>query len=329
MKKIFIFILLIFIWVSAHCEKVAVFPELQKPEANMAVADNKIYIIENFEVYIYSLKDYKLIKKFGKKGEGPKEFAGFMVLTFYKDKLVINSTGKVSFYTKDGEFIREQRSAAMGAAVFYPLGNGFAGRGFTRENDINYMTITLYDSKLKSLKTLYKVEAPFSGSGKVKILHRTMFYITDNDRLYAVGKKGFIADVLDKDGKHIFSVKESDYKKVKFTKEFENSLKETIKKTQPRQWAFLKNNMDFPDYFPEIMSLFISNKKIYIATWEMNDGKIMFYIYDLKGKFLKKKLITFKFESPIKPFPTGIYNDKLYQLIESDDEEWELHVTSL
>ena len=59
----------IFLWP----EKTAVLPELQRP--NMVLADSKqLYVADGASVLIYSLKDLKLRKKFGRKGEGPGEF---------------------------------------------------------------------------------------------------------------------------------------------------------------------------------------------------------------------------------------------------------------
>jgi len=54
--------------------------DLFRPEL-IRVDQNQIYITEGPRVYIYSLDDFKLIGKFGAKGEGPQEFnTGGMVL---------------------------------------------------------------------------------------------------------------------------------------------------------------------------------------------------------------------------------------------------------
>jgi hypothetical protein len=48
-------------------------PDLLDPAA-IHVDGNRMYITEHATIYIYSTKDYHLIKKFGRRGEGPKEF---------------------------------------------------------------------------------------------------------------------------------------------------------------------------------------------------------------------------------------------------------------
>ena len=54
-------------------EKAAVLPELSDP-ASFHIDGERIYIVERTTIHIYSSKDYTLIKKFGKRGEGPGEF---------------------------------------------------------------------------------------------------------------------------------------------------------------------------------------------------------------------------------------------------------------
>ena len=67
------FFILLFAWSTIFAARVIPFPELLSPEL-IRVDENKIYITEKANIYIYSKKDFKLVKKFGKKGAGPEEF---------------------------------------------------------------------------------------------------------------------------------------------------------------------------------------------------------------------------------------------------------------
>lgn len=71
-------------------EVVATFSEVMKP-GGMKISKDYIYITQGTTIYIYSISDYKLKKKFGKSGEGPKEFNRFAALIIQKNKLIINS----------------------------------------------------------------------------------------------------------------------------------------------------------------------------------------------------------------------------------------------
>lgn len=54
--------------------KVAVLPEVKRPAFDIIVDNNELFLVECATIYIYSLTDFKLKKKFGRRGEGPGEF---------------------------------------------------------------------------------------------------------------------------------------------------------------------------------------------------------------------------------------------------------------
>jgi hypothetical protein len=90
--------------------KIVPLPQLQKPNT-LAVDDNQIYIADGTSLYIYSLKDFSLKKKFGRDGEGPQEFKRkIYLINIQHDYIVINSLGKVSYFAKNGKFIKEMKT---------------------------------------------------------------------------------------------------------------------------------------------------------------------------------------------------------------------------
>jgi len=53
-------------------------------------------------------------------------------------------------------------------------------------------------------------------------------------------------------------------------------------------------------------------------------------ILDLKGKLLKRALITLIMDNPITPYPFTIHEGVFYQTAEAPDEEgWNLHVMEI
>ena len=73
MKKFILFILTLTFVSPGFAEKVATLQEINKPWT-FFVDQDRFYISETVSVYIYSLKDFKLIKKFGRRGEAAGEF---------------------------------------------------------------------------------------------------------------------------------------------------------------------------------------------------------------------------------------------------------------
>lgn len=329
-KNILVFIIFFMIFVSfGFSKKVATISEVLKP-STITIDNEQMYIVENTSIYIYSLEDFKMKKKFGKDGEGPGEFKRFAIVYPQKDSLLINSFGKLSLYTKDGILKKELKTkSGIGSALFYPLKNGFVGRGFTTKDKNFYFTVNLFDSNLNKGKELYRMISPFQQTGKINILSRSLVYQIHSDKIFITGKEGFGLDILDNTGKKLYSIAREDYKKRKFTSEDEKKFREVLKSRFKAQYDRLKSRISFPDYFPEIFNFFIADNKIYISTWKWKNERIEFFIYGLKGKLLKHLFIPFVFQNALEPYPAAIKNSKLYQLIENDDEEWELFITDI
>jgi len=79
---------------------------LNRPSA-IEADQYRLFIVEDTSILIYSLEDFKLLKKFGRKGQGPGEFNYITSIYLLTDSFLVNSRGKVSFFTKDGNLIKE------------------------------------------------------------------------------------------------------------------------------------------------------------------------------------------------------------------------------
>jgi len=303
--------------------KAVAFKEIFKP-MQIDVDSNHLYVSQLSTVYIYSLEDFQLKNKFGREGEGPQEFKGYALLNVQPRALLINSMGKLSFYNKDGTFIKEMRT---GAEIYNlkPLGENYVGFGFRvitkKEEGINYKTINLYDSNFKKIKEIFKHELDWQQGKGTRILHLTFVYHTYGDKLYVAGKNDFVIDVFDKDGNPLFSISQ-DYQKKKFTKEDKDRILDSVKKTRsPENFESFKQNARFPEVFPAIHYFHIDNEKIYVKTHKTGDNGAEFFIFDIKGKLIKIKMLPLVDRFAKTNFPYVIKDNKLYQLVENQDTE--------
>lgn len=327
-KMIFTLLVLSVLMGTVYGEKLATLTGIMKP-GSIYIDDRQIYIMENKTFLIYSFQDFKLKKKFGKEGEGPQEFKGTMHLIPLADHLLINSVGKISYFTRDGDFIKEKKSpTGFSSARFYPLGNGYVGRGSEEKNGIQYVTINFFDSYLKKGKELYRMKAIFQSAGKIEMLKQPFIYQTYDNKVYVAGKQGFIIDVLDHTGKPLFSINQK-YEKRKFTGDDEKKARDALRLLYKQQYERLKNRLAFPDYFPEIGDFQVTDKKIYVSTWKVENDSNEWFIFDLQGKLLKRLFVPIVFMMPLEPYPYTVKNGKLYQLIETEDEQWELHASEI
>jgi hypothetical protein len=310
-----------------QAKKVATFSDLLKP-SRMVIENDKIYITEETTVHIYSSQDYRFVKKFGKAGEGPQEFLRFALVTPHLDHLIINSMGKISIYTPEGEFIKEIKATGGINFNYQPLGKNFVGVSISLEDNTRYESINLYGPDLKKIKTILKRESDTQPTKNViKILNSTLQHLTFNNKLYIVSGKEFVINVYDQDIKELMVIRR-DYQRVKFGKEDEQKIfKELESNPRTKQYMeVLKRMAVFPDTYPAIVALFERDDFIYVMTYRREGDTYEFFIFDGNGNFLKKVFIPFVFQTAMQPYPFSIKDGMLFQLIENEEtEEWELH----
>lgn len=314
-------------------EEVARLAEINAPET-ITVDTNQLFITEEASIYIYSLEDFKVQKKFGKRGEGPREFlvtpdAGGLQINVQPDYILVSSIGKISYFTRHGDFIKEIK-APRALALYKPLGKELAGTGFARDSGIVYATINLYDSQLNKIKEIHRHKNPYQVGQKMNpFLTPPLTYTMDNKIIVDL-RNGPI--LVFKHTGEKYSTIDYTYDKIKLESIHKKQILDFYR-TNPKikhNWERIKNLIEFPDTFPDIQQCTVKDGKIYAQTYrkkkKKNRNQAEFFIFDLKGKPLKRLFLPLADMNILKPFPYTIKNNKLYQLIEDEKiEEWTLH----
>jgi hypothetical protein len=321
-----ILILLLFLLPLGHlnAEKVVRLPEVLKPHT-MAVDENQLYICEFTSISIYSLDDFSLVKRFGRKGEGPMEFKGSTSVNCQTDRLIISSTGKISIFNKDGEFIEEMKNNNLFIRGFKPIQDKYVAE---KNNFREKRKIVLCDSKLAIIKDLFEEK---TAERPGVIFGCTLDVHTYKNKIYISGGKNFTLDVFDIDGKRLFSVNR-DYKLIKFTDDHKHKFLESYRKNPVTKqfYTHFKKKAIFSDYFPAIRKFIVADGKIYVHTYKVKNNKTEFFIFEENGKFLKAVYLPVFDKEFMSPAIYRIKNGKLFQLVEGEDkEEWEIHITEI
>ena len=213
MKKMIISLVILLVSGSSFlsAKVVAAFPDVGKAEI-MVLDEGRIYITERENIYIYSREDYKLKTKFGKRGEGPKEFMlvphFHLALGIKIDKIVVYSLGKISHFTKDGIFIDETKLKSTRAYDLQPFEDFFLGAVQAPGKNRMYNSAVLYDTGLNRIKVLKRVESQFRGEGKgTHLLENELVFRAHGDKIFVSDCDPFVVDVFDKKGNLLYSIK--------------------------------------------------------------------------------------------------------------------------
>ncbi len=349
MRKGILFFYLAFFSYSVFATNVMPLPDLVNP-GSVTLDENQMYITEGTSIYIYSLPGLKLLKKFGKKGEGPQEllppFGRHVHLDVLPHELMVISGFRLSFFTKQGSYIKEVKtpSTILTNRYIRKLGVNFVGstQNWGRRDEKNLIMIAynIYDSNQKIIKEIYRTRLGLQAPGSniqfnplyLTLLEPTLYVFDEKIFLghYGQNEKGVIY-VFDSNGDKLYDIK-PEYEKIIFTEKHKEAYKkEFVTQAQKEFYEANKHLFKYSGYFPERQWFQVVDKKIYIQTYKKNKpgNKTEFLIHDLKGKLLTKIMLPLKYASYFYPYLYSIKKGKLYQIVEDDDERWGVHITKI
>lgn len=307
-------------------------PGLINP-GSIAIDGEKAFITEEASVYIFSLKDFKLLNKFGRRGEGPAEFRATRItplkLYVQPDYLLINSSGKISIFSKEGKFIKEKRTT-FSLKDYHPLGKLFVGTSIELKDRVKYVVFYLCNENLEKKKEFFRMKTPYQNpTAKFNPLTQNLDYTVRYDRIF-IHEANEVIHVFDSEGKEIYVLR-FDFDKVQVSDKIKQDVNDYYK-NHPSTRAFFesfKKFMKFPEVLPALRQLRVADSRIYVLPYGTKKDKNRFYVYDLDGKFVKKITVPLRERNILELFPYTIEKGKIYQLVENDDEEWELHIQSI
>ncbi len=344
---ILFFIFLLTIPGRVDAGKVVPLTQLEKPNS-ITVDKDQLYITDQASISIYSLKDFKLQKTFGKTGEGPGEFKLLpeekigLHIAVDKDYIMVNSAGRVSFFTKNGEF-KDQFNLYDPVQFLKPLGTKFVGfKGISYDN-ILFISINIYvpgdarDSGVNIEKEIWRREHYGQMYHIPDCLRLAMalkeesrrgaLYQVYNNHVFIEGNNDEI-HVFDDAGEKKYTI-HHDYEKIKVPDSFKQEVLAFFEKRYPTIHRMAQHQGKFPEYFP-IRYFHVADNKVYVLTFKSQDGKSEFYLLEVKGKFLKKVMVPFADAEFLLAYPFTVNNGQLYQLQDNPDTgEWGLHIHEL
>ncbi|UCH97773.1 MAG: hypothetical protein JSV88_13220, partial [Candidatus Aminicenantes bacterium] len=154
------------------------------------------------------------------------------------------------------------------------------------------------------------------------------FSVCDN-KIFIEGEDGENGNiyVYDNNGQQIDTL-HLEFEKLKVTQEHKQAVEDYYVLKRSRLLAIVKARgwLYWPDFFPAVHYQMVVDNKIYVIPYKKKQGKNQLFIFNLKGELLKQVDVPIVEETIFSFYPNTIKNGKLYQLLENENEEWELYV---
>ena len=321
MKKISVFLIFFFIIFFVSGEKLATFDNIYKPY-KFQVEGNDLYVVDGSVIKLFSMKDFKFITQFGKKGEGPGEFKHSPRIIVFPDQVFASSTGKVTFFTRNGKLIKEKRTPNR-IGVLRVKGN-YLGTEFNFKPKKLTVTINIkvLDNDFNIIKKIFTYNPKdmiiiVSGMKQKQdrpIVPDCTSAITDGNQIFVADtNKGFYIEIYNHKGKKLNTIKKN-YEKIKVSEKYKKKEMDKLKKLKSWDQNKTMFNYIFPEYFPAYKKLIVNNNKIYALKYKTDGEKQELIILDFQGNILKKTFV------PEEKY-YNICNNKFYYFVDNEEDE--------
>lgn len=284
---------------------------------------NSIAVDESGNIYTMDPKDIrirvfdrngKLIRAFGRKGQGPGEFSGPGSIQVTADaKLLVFDVlnGRLSVLTLDGKSIKDVPSGLPAQIVIKSDTKGYlyCFKIGVKENK-QTQEILKCDPSLKPISTISSFERPWSRR-VINPYPETYFAdLTKNDSFIWGLSSAYEMNIVDPNGKTLRRIIK-DYDPVKIT----SADKQKFLEKESSGSAPLRFEYEFPEHYPAVSLLLVDDRNhIYIRTYEKDgQGRIRHDVFDPEGRYVAR------FFLPENERAAVVKNDKLYCLIRESE----------
>ena len=250
--------------------------------------DGTIYVLDGREGHVKMFDaSGKYLKTFGRKGQGPGELDSPLALSIVRPKkeiMVQEISRRLSFFTLDGRFLRNQSMKDTWGlrARVDSKGNIIVQEAVLDPKDPRYIT-KKFDADMKLIAELAKSPAPTPSV--FNPLMAVSFWTIDDDDLIVYGYPKTYELKFFGPSNTVVKKIIRDYAPVEIT---EAEKEEQRKDLARGEMGSLK--LEFDKYHPAFRRFFLSDLgRIFVQTWEKTkDGLYIHDIFDADGRFLAR-----------------------------------------
>lgn len=324
--------------------RIGVLPEVLKPHM-ICVSGGEVFVLQGGTVLVYSLQNIRLLRQFGKSGEGPGElrevpFRGNMLWVNHQS-VFIDGYDEIIEYSKKGKLLRESRKT-YSHFIVQPLGNQFVT--LKRQSDKKgriFFSVTLCNDRFKEIKELFRHKS-VTNIKRLELFPDAQNFWTWNDKIFIEkSEQGFVIEVFSSSGERLSRLSK-DIKRNPVKAPDRERVIEVLKQDPETKamggWEWLKKQLEFhiPDTLPLIREFSAGEGKLYIQTYHMKGSQVEYIILDLSGQVLNRVFLPqpppVLFDDQLSGRINRYYSfcgDFYYYLWEDlDTENWELHAVN-
>jgi hypothetical protein len=213
-----------------------------------------------------------------------------------------------------------------------PIKGGYVGLNGITIDQTYYNEVTLFNSEFTVLKPLHRKKHWFQQGKKIDPINvRNPRFYSWKNRIYVEDQQAGVIRIFNNLGQEI-GITKKQIQLLKVTPQHHAKYHEYYR-THPYykdRYYRLKHLVKFPDHFPPIKYFDVADEFIYLFTYIKREGKLQLLIFNLEGKQVKETFLSMPEIDTQAIYPLiKVANKTIYQIIENDDEEWELHMTAI
>jgi hypothetical protein len=348
MKKLVRIMIVIFVLTLSmlYGESAGVLTDVLKPDG-IEISEDKLYVIEGTKFHVYNLTDLKPVTTFGKKGVGPGELKPPRLtpnrLSILDDTLIAEDAGKLILFSKDFKLLKEIKKKDIMTSKIVPIGENFVAFRMSSGNKKVIFSLFLLDPEFQVIKELCRQETFDRQKELIMIRDGINFSVYKNKIYVEKSEKEFLIEVFDAKGNSLLKINQKSdpppvteaIKKARWEELKMDRIMNIVAKREGGWENFEKTGtFTYPEKFPHIRDMVVSDDKIYVSTFDKKNNKEKYIVMDLKGKVLNTVYMPIPISSPFIACNMGrenrfydIKSNKYYYLVLNEDEDtYELHV---
>jgi hypothetical protein len=272
------------------------------------VDKDRLFIRDEGFIFIYSLSDFSLIKKFGRQGQGPGEFQTYPFLIITGDEIFIGERTKIMRFSRNGDFLAETK-LSYSYSGFYPLmpvGDNYVGFPLSRVDNSGRLIGNIYSGEFEQMREFYGTipfrippppppkpgskTAPAVINQDFEVIRDYVSYEVSEDKIFiADTRKGFFIAVFDSRGQPLYEI-DLPYEETKVPKQFKDAFYDRVRQSDHAEELFRRNNYLFRKVFPAFGEFQINDGKIYVTSSIHEENLYEIVVLDLQGGILKRSL---------------------------------------